>query len=157
LAFTSTAAGRTTSPEVITASPIPTVLGSTETCFFFNPSPLPFVCGQNAPESSGMKFVPKRRQCHETCLTEASNLAGRSVSRGRQESFFRNRAISARVSFCVGNSGGRALLDELVREGMLSRTGKGKRGDAFRYFLPENRFCATSNLEVEPCAETNKE
>jgi predicted nucleic acid-binding protein len=31
------------------------------------------------------------------------------------------------------------------------------RGDVFRYSLPENCFCATSNLEVEPCAETNQE
>src|ERR1700730_5414676 len=104
-----------------------------------------------------MKSVPKRRLCHATCLPEASNLAVRSVSCGREESFFGNSAISARESFCVGNSGGRALLVELVREGMLSRTGKGKRSDAFRYFLPENRFCATSNPEGEPCAETNQE
>jgi DNA-binding transcriptional MocR family regulator len=37
-------------------------------------------------------------------------------------------------------------LDELVREGMLNRVGKGKRGDPFRYFKPENRFCPTPNM-----------
>jgi len=38
-------------------------------------------------------------------------------------------------------------FDELVREGKLSRIGKGKRGDAFRYFIPENRLCPTPNIE----------
>jgi DnaB-like helicase N terminal domain/AAA domain len=37
-------------------------------------------------------------------------------------------------------------LDELVQEGMLSRVGKGKRGDPFRYFIPENRFCPTPDI-----------
>jgi hypothetical protein len=36
-------------------------------------------------------------------------------------------------------------IDELVEEGLLSRIGKGKRGDPFRYFLREIDFCATSN------------
>ena len=35
-------------------------------------------------------------------------------------------------------------IDELVEDGMLSRIGKGKRGDPFKYFLRENHFCATS-------------
>lgn len=38
-------------------------------------------------------------------------------------------------------------IDELVRDGMLSRIGKGKRGNPFRYFVPENRFCPTSHIE----------
>ena len=38
---------------------------------------------------------------------------------------------------------------ELVQAGMLSRTGKGKRGDACRYSLPGNRFFSTSNPEGE--------
>ncbi len=38
-------------------------------------------------------------------------------------------------------------IDELVRDGMLSRIGKGKRGNPFRYFIPENRFCPTSHIE----------
>jgi RecA-family ATPase len=38
-------------------------------------------------------------------------------------------------------------IEELVRDGMLSRIGKGKRGDPFRYFIPENRFCPTSHIE----------
>jgi hypothetical protein len=39
-------------------------------------------------------------------------------------------------------------VDELVQEGTLARIGKGKRGNAFRYFVPENHFCPTSNTEV---------
>lgn len=35
-------------------------------------------------------------------------------------------------------------IDELVRGGQLSRIGKGKKGNPFRYFIPENRFCSTS-------------
>jgi DnaB-like helicase N terminal domain/AAA domain len=46
-------------------------------------------------------------------------------------------------------------LDELVREGMLGRVGKGKRGDPFRYFRPENRFCPTHNIYGQK--ETNPE
>jgi hypothetical protein len=43
----------------------------------------------------------------------------------------------------------RALdLDELVQAGMLSRTGKGKRGDAFRYSLPGNRFFQLLTLRL---------
>jgi hypothetical protein len=37
-------------------------------------------------------------------------------------------------------------IDELIRDGQLSRIGKGKRGDPFRYFIPENRFCSTSPI-----------
>jgi AAA domain/DnaB-like helicase N terminal domain len=55
----------------------------------------------------------------------------------------------------VSSPTGRRALEELVREGMVSRTGKGKRGDPFLYFLPGNRFFSTSNLEVEPWKETN--
>lgn len=38
-------------------------------------------------------------------------------------------------------------IDELVRDGLLSRIGKGKRGNPFRYFIPENSFCPTSHIE----------
>jgi Bacterial regulatory proteins, gntR family len=38
-------------------------------------------------------------------------------------------------------------LDELVREGMLSRIGKGRKSDPFRYFIAEIPFCPTSNIE----------
>lgn len=38
-------------------------------------------------------------------------------------------------------------VEELVRDGMLSRIGKGIRGNPFRYFIPENRFCPTSHIE----------
>jgi len=44
-------------------------------------------------------------------------------------------------------------LDELVQASC--RTGKGKRGDAFRHSLPGNRFFSTSNPEGEPWKETN--
>ena len=43
---------------------------------------------------------------------------------------------------------GRAI-EELYREGMLRRIGKGKKGDPFRYFLSEIRFCATSYIEAQ--------
>jgi hypothetical protein len=36
-------------------------------------------------------------------------------------------------------------VDELLGEGTLSRNGAGKRGNPFRYFLPEKPFCATSS------------
>lgn len=38
-------------------------------------------------------------------------------------------------------------IEELVRDGMLIRIGKGKRGDPFRYFIPEKPFCPTSHIE----------
>jgi DNA-binding GntR family transcriptional regulator len=38
-------------------------------------------------------------------------------------------------------------IDELLREGILSRIGKGKKGDPFRYFLSEIRSCSTSVIE----------
>jgi hypothetical protein len=37
-------------------------------------------------------------------------------------------------------------IDELLREGILSRIGKGKKGDPFRYFLSEIRSCPTSYI-----------
>jgi predicted HTH transcriptional regulator len=57
----------------------------------------------------------------------------------------------------VSSPTGRRALEELVREGMVSRTGKGKRGNAFLYFLPGNRFFSTSNPEGESWKETNQE
>jgi AAA domain/DnaB-like helicase N terminal domain len=45
--------------------------------------------------------------------------------------------------------------DELLREGMLNRIGKGKKGDPFRYFLPEMPFCPTSHREGQK--KTNQE
>jgi hypothetical protein len=38
-------------------------------------------------------------------------------------------------------------IDELVRDGQLSRIGKGKKGNPFRYFIPEMPFCSTSPIE----------
>jgi DnaB helicase-like protein/AAA domain-containing protein len=39
-------------------------------------------------------------------------------------------------------------VDELYREGSLKRIGKGKKGDAFRYFVPEEiRFCPTTHID----------
>jgi hypothetical protein len=41
-------------------------------------------------------------------------------------------------------------IDELLAEKLLSRIGKGKKGDPFRYFLPEKMpFCATSYIEEQ--------
>ena len=37
-------------------------------------------------------------------------------------------------------------VKELVDEGALSRVGAGKKGKPFRYCLPENRFCSTSDI-----------
>lgn len=37
-------------------------------------------------------------------------------------------------------------IDKLVRDGLLSRIGEGKKGNPFRYFIPENRFCSTSPI-----------
>ena len=38
-------------------------------------------------------------------------------------------------------------IEELVRDGQLSRIGKGKKGNPFRYFTPEMPFCSTSHIE----------
>ena len=46
----------------------------------------------------------------------------------------------------------RAIV-ELLKENKFSRVGKGKRGDPFRYFIPENPFCPTSNVNEQK--ETN--
>jgi len=48
----------------------------------------------------------------------------------------------------VSRQSAQRAIAELTEEGMLSRIGRGKRGDAFRYFLKEIRFCPTSNIEV---------
>jgi len=41
-------------------------------------------------------------------------------------------------------------IDELVRDGQLSRIGKGKKGDPFRYFIPaEMLFSSTSHIEEQ--------
>jgi hypothetical protein len=40
-------------------------------------------------------------------------------------------------------------IEELFRDGMLSRIGKGRKGDPFRYFIPENRFYSTSHIEEQ--------
>lgn len=38
-------------------------------------------------------------------------------------------------------------IDELVRDGQLNRIGQGKKGNPFRYFIPEMSFCSTSPIE----------
>lgn len=48
-------------------------------------------------------------------------------------------------------------VDELLKHSKLSRIGKGKRGDAFRYFLPKNRFCATSYIDEQKRIESDPE
>jgi DnaB helicase-like protein/AAA domain-containing protein len=40
-------------------------------------------------------------------------------------------------------------IDALVRDGLLVRVGKGKRGSPYRYFLAEIPFCSTPNVGVE--------
>jgi hypothetical protein len=40
-------------------------------------------------------------------------------------------------------------IDELVRDGQLSRIGKGKKGSPFRYFVPAILFCSTSSIEEQ--------
>jgi hypothetical protein len=46
-------------------------------------------------------------------------------------------------------------IDKLVQDGQLSRIGKGKRGNPFRYFIPENCFCSTSPLEGQKNTNPN--
>ena len=55
----------------------------------------------------------------------------------------------------VSRRSAQRAVDLLIQEGILSRIGKGKRGDPFRYFLPENRFCATPNIYAQK--ETNRQ
>ena len=47
----------------------------------------------------------------------------------------------------VSRQTGQRAIDALVQDGQLSRIGKGKRGDPFRYFRPEIPFCPTSYIE----------
>jgi DnaB-like helicase N terminal domain/AAA domain len=48
-------------------------------------------------------------------------------------------------------------IDELYRDGMLGRNGKGKKGDPFRYFIPEEiRFCSTSSIEEQENKKSNE-
>jgi DnaB-like helicase N terminal domain/AAA domain len=47
----------------------------------------------------------------------------------------------------VSRQTGQRAIEALVQNGQLSRIGKGKRGDRFRYFRPEIPFCPTSYIE----------
>jgi DNA-binding Lrp family transcriptional regulator len=40
-------------------------------------------------------------------------------------------------------------IEQLVRDGMLSKIGNGKKGDPFRYFIPEIPFCSSSHIEEQ--------
>jgi hypothetical protein len=46
-------------------------------------------------------------------------------------------------------------IEELLREKTLGRVGMGKKGDPFRYFMPEIRFCPTSDVYGQK--ETNSD
>jgi hypothetical protein len=47
----------------------------------------------------------------------------------------------------VSRQTGQRAIEPMVQDGQLSRIGKGKRGDPFRYFRPEIPFCPTSYIE----------
>ena len=47
-------------------------------------------------------------------------------------------------------------IDELMQAGQLSRTGQGKKGNPFRYFIPEMAFCSTSPIQGHKPGGTNK-
>jgi len=46
----------------------------------------------------------------------------------------------------VSRQSAQRAIDELCREGMLGRNGKGKKGDPFCYFIAEIPFCPTTPL-----------
>ena len=91
----------------------------------------------------------------ETALKDAKDAIFAMVSENEVDAMnFKEILAHAKVS---SRQTAERALDELVREGMLSRAGKGKRGDPFRYSLPGNRFSPTSNPEGEPWGETIQE
>jgi hypothetical protein len=61
------------------------------------------------------------------------------------------RSLASRAE--VSRRTAQRAVDELMRDRMLSRIGKGKKRNAFRYFKPENRFRSTPNIEGQK--ETN--
>jgi hypothetical protein len=89
---------------------------------------------------------------HETAAKDAENSVLEIAPQSEVQAMnLKDLAIDAGVS----RQTAQRAVDELIREGMLAIIGKGKRGDAFRYFVPENHFCPTSNTEVAE-KETNQ-
>jgi DnaB-like helicase N terminal domain/AAA domain/Bacterial regulatory proteins, gntR family len=76
----------------------------------------------------------------ETAVKDAKDVIFAAAPQTETEALALKELVSAAK---VSRQTAQRALDELVREGMLSRAGKGKRGDPFRYFIPENRFCPT--------------
>ena len=79
----------------------------------------------------------------ETAVKDARDAILAAAPRTEMEALALKELVSGAK---VSRQTAQRALDELVREGMLSRVGKGKRGDPFRYFIPENRFCPTPNI-----------
>lgn len=84
----------------------------------------------------------------ETAVKDARDLILAYVPSTEAEAVDLNKLLG-KVKFVlkvkVSRQTAQRALDGLRREGSLIRIGKGKKGDAFRYFRPENPFCPTSN------------
>jgi predicted ATP-dependent serine protease len=81
---------------------------------------------------------------HEAALKEARDSILRNSTTSEEEAIdLKGLMESTKLPRATAQ---RAVKD-LADEGALLKVGEGKRGKSFRYFLPENRFCPTSNIE----------
>jgi hypothetical protein len=80
---------------------------------------------------------------HEAEVKEAKDALVPSAPRSESEAVdLKDLAAGAKLARATAQR----AVEELLCEGMLSRIGEGKRGKPFRYFMPENPFCPTSNI-----------
>ena len=93
---------------------------------------------------------------HEAALKEAKDSILATIPKSETEAVdLKELAASSKVP----RSTVQRAVEDLLAETILSRTGEGKRGSPFRYFVSENRLCPTSNREgqKERIKETDPE
>jgi hypothetical protein len=83
---------------------------------------------------------------HDAALKEAKDAIFKTAPAAELEALDLKELVATAD---VPRATAQRAVEELVKQGMLSRIGKGKKGDPFRYFLPEKPFCPTSNIEEQ--------
>ena len=81
---------------------------------------------------------------HEAAVKEAKDSILAIVPKSETEAVDLKELIE---SAKVPRATAQRAVKELAEAGALNRVGEGKRGSSFRYFIPENRFSPTSDIE----------